>query len=108
MLFRSAETVAQVQRHSTVTAYIARIVCNKARIDGDHRDLHQVQHSFPTRRSSDLAWVLQAPGITAPIIGATRLSQLDDAVAALNLKLSPDEIATLQAPYVPHAVVGFS
>ena len=55
-----------------------------------------------------LAWVLQAPGITAPIIGATRLSQLDDAVAALNLKLSPDEIATLQAPYVPHAVVGFS
>ena len=55
-----------------------------------------------------LAWVLQAPGITAPIIGATRLSQLDDAVAALNLKLAPDEIATLQAPYVPHAVVGFS
>ncbi|MEP7297285.1 MAG: aldo/keto reductase [Burkholderiales bacterium] len=55
-----------------------------------------------------LAWVLQKPAITAPIIGATKLSQLDDAVAALALKLTPDEIKTLEAPYVPHAVVGFS
>jgi aryl-alcohol dehydrogenase-like predicted oxidoreductase len=55
-----------------------------------------------------LAWVLQKPVITAPIIGATKLSQLDDAVAALALKLTPDEIKALEAPYVPHAVVGFS
>jgi len=55
-----------------------------------------------------LAWVLQKPVITAPIIGATKLSQLDDAVAALALTLDPDEIAALEAPYVPHAVVGFS
>ncbi len=55
-----------------------------------------------------LAWVLQAPGITAPIIGATKLAQLDDAVAALGVKLTEAEIAALQAPYVPHAVVGFS
>ena len=55
-----------------------------------------------------LAWVLQKPAISAPIIGATQLAQLDDAVAALAIKLTPDEIAALEAPYVPHAVVGFS
>jgi len=53
-----------------------------------------------------LAWVLQKNPVTAPIIGATRLSQLDDAVAALAVKLSPEDIAALEAPYVPHAVVG--
>ena len=55
-----------------------------------------------------LAWVLQKSAITAPIIGATKLGQLDDAVAALALKLAPEEVAALEAPYVPHAVVGFS
>jgi len=53
-----------------------------------------------------LAWVLARPGITAPIVGATKLEHLDDAVAALALKLTPEEIAALEAPYVPHAVVG--
>jgi aryl-alcohol dehydrogenase-like predicted oxidoreductase len=53
-----------------------------------------------------LAWVLQTPGVTSPIIGATKLSHLDDAVAALSVKLSAEEIATLEQPYVPHAVVG--
>ncbi|CAN5914576.1 aldo/keto reductase [soil metagenome] len=55
-----------------------------------------------------LAWVLQTPGITAPIIGATKIEQLDDSIAALELVLSAEEIAALEAPYVPHAVVGFS
>ena len=53
-----------------------------------------------------LAWVLAQPGVSAPIVGATRLEQLDDAVAALTLALSPEDIAELEAPYVPHAVVG--
>ena len=53
-----------------------------------------------------LAWVLQCNAITSPIIGATQLAQLDDAVAALDLTLSADDITALQAPYVPHAVVG--
>ena len=53
-----------------------------------------------------LAWVLQKSAITSPIVGATKLVQLDDAVAALDIVLSPDDIAELQAPYVPHAVVG--
>lgn len=46
--------------------------------------------------------------VSAPIVGASRLAHLDDAIAALDLTLSEDEIARLEAPYVPHAVVGFS
>ena len=53
-----------------------------------------------------LAWVLAQPGVSAPIVGATRLEQLDDAVAALSLELSPEDMRALEAPYVPHAVVG--
>ncbi|MGE5117291.1 MAG: aldo/keto reductase, partial [Betaproteobacteria bacterium] len=47
-------------------------------------------------------------GVTAPIVGATKLQHLDDAVAALDLALSPEDVAALEAPYVPHAVAGFS
>jgi aryl-alcohol dehydrogenase-like predicted oxidoreductase len=54
-----------------------------------------------------LAWVAQKAGVTAPIVGASRISHLDDAVAALDLRLTGDEIAQLEAPYVPHAVAGF-
>ena len=54
-----------------------------------------------------LAWVLAKPVISAPIVGATRMGHLDDAVAALSVKLTAEEIAELEAPYVPHAVTGF-
>jgi len=50
--------------------------------------------------------VLAKDVVTAPIIGATRLEQLDDAVAALSLVLAPEDIAELEAPYVPHPVIG--
>jgi aryl-alcohol dehydrogenase-like predicted oxidoreductase len=53
-----------------------------------------------------LAWVLQRPGVTAPIVGATRLEHVDDALAAETLTLSDDETARLEEPYVPHAVSG--
>lgn len=55
-----------------------------------------------------LAWVLRTPGITAPIVGATRPGHLEDAVAALSVTLSQEEVAALEAPYVPHPVLGFS
>jgi aryl-alcohol dehydrogenase-like predicted oxidoreductase len=55
-----------------------------------------------------LAWVLQKSPVTAPIVGATRTEHLDDAVAALALKLTPEEVRRLEEPYVPHAVVGFA
>ena len=54
-----------------------------------------------------LAWVAQKSVVTAPIIGASKPGHLTDAVAALSLKLSGDEIAALEAPYVPHTVAGF-
>ena len=55
-----------------------------------------------------LAWLLQKPGIDAPIVGASKPQHLEDAVAALELRLSEEEIGALEAPYVPHPVVGFS
>jgi len=53
-----------------------------------------------------LAWVLAQPDITAPIVGVSRLEQLEDALAALELTLTADELAELEAPYVPHPVAG--
>jgi aryl-alcohol dehydrogenase-like predicted oxidoreductase len=53
-----------------------------------------------------LAWVLQKKGVTSPIVGASKPEQLKDAVAALALKLTPDEIASLEKPYVPRGVSG--
>jgi aryl-alcohol dehydrogenase-like predicted oxidoreductase len=53
-----------------------------------------------------LAWVLQQSVVTSPIIGATKPHHLDDAVAALGLKLTPEEVKSLEEPYVPHPVLG--
>src|SRR5215218_7953747 len=53
-----------------------------------------------------LAWLLHKPGVTAPIVGATKLGHLEDALAAASLSLSDDEIARLEEPYVPHPVLG--
>jgi 1-deoxyxylulose-5-phosphate synthase len=54
-----------------------------------------------------LAWLLHKPAVTAPIIGATKLHHLEDAVAALDVKLSKEEIEALEAPYIPHPIVGY-
>jgi aryl-alcohol dehydrogenase-like predicted oxidoreductase len=53
-----------------------------------------------------LSWLLHKPGVTAPIVGATRLEHLEDALAAERLPLSQEEIARLEEPYVPHPVSG--
>jgi aryl-alcohol dehydrogenase-like predicted oxidoreductase len=53
-----------------------------------------------------LAWVLQQPGVTSPIIGATKMHHLDDAIAALSLKLDEEELTALGEPYRPHPVLG--
>ena len=55
-----------------------------------------------------LAWLLGQPAVTAPIVGATKPHHLEDAAAALSLHLTPEEIASLEEPYVPHPVLGFS
>jgi len=53
-----------------------------------------------------LAWLLHNPAVTAPIVGATKIEQLDQAVEALSITLSPDEIQRLEEVYVPHRVLG--
>lgn len=53
------------------------------------------------------AWVLQKSAVTAPIIGASKANHLADAVAALAVKLETEDVAALDAPYVPHRVEGF-
>jgi 1-deoxyxylulose-5-phosphate synthase len=53
-----------------------------------------------------LAWLLHKPGVTAPITGATRVEHLEDAIAAEQLTLSPEEMERLEEPYVPHSVSG--
>ena len=53
-----------------------------------------------------LTWILQAPGVTAPIIGTTKLAHLDEALKALDLKLASEEIAAVEKPYRPHPILG--
>ncbi|MBP1964096.1 aldo/keto reductase [Paenibacillus aceris] len=63
------------------------------------------KHNIP-RIHIALAWLLQKEPVSAPIIGATKVSQLEEAVGALSFKLTPEEISFLEEPYVPHPVVG--
>ena len=63
------------------------------------------QHGVP-RVHIALSWLLQKPPVVAPIIGATKIRHLDDAVGALSVTLTPDEVASLEEPYVPHPIVG--
>lgn len=79
--------------------------------DADRQVAEQVgeiaqQRGVP-RAQVALAWLLHKPAVTTPIVGASKPQHLDDAVAAVGLKLSEEEIARLEEPYVPHPVVGF-
>jgi aryl-alcohol dehydrogenase (NADP+) len=76
------------------------------------REVVDVVAQIATERSLSraqvaLAWLLSKSVIAAPIIGATKMSHLEDAVAAVDVVLSDDEIARLEKPYTPHPVVGF-
>ncbi|ALG13763.1 aldo/keto reductase [Kibdelosporangium phytohabitans] len=53
-----------------------------------------------------LAWLAGKPGVTAPIVGATKPQHIEDAIAAVDLELTEDEVATLEAPYRPHPILG--
>lgn len=81
-----------------------------ATADGDRSIIAKVaeiaaQRGVP-RAQVAIAWLLQKEPVTAPIIGATKISHLEDAAAALSVKLTPEEIASLEEPYTPHPVVG--
>jgi aryl-alcohol dehydrogenase-like predicted oxidoreductase len=84
----------------------------KATEDSDRKVAEQVAEVAKARGISRaqvaLGWLLAKPSVTAPIIGASKPHHLTDAAAAVSLKLSPEEIAALEQPYVPHSVAGFS
>jgi aryl-alcohol dehydrogenase (NADP+) len=69
-------------------------------------EIAEQRHAKPAQVA--LAWVLSKPAVSAPIIGASKLYQLEDALTALELKLTPDEIKRLEEPYEPHPVLGHS
>lgn len=80
-------------------------------IDADRRIVEAVAdiaraHGI-TRAQVATAWILQKSVVTAPIIGASKPNHLADAVASLTVRLTAEEIALLEAPYIPHAVAGF-
>jgi aryl-alcohol dehydrogenase-like predicted oxidoreductase len=81
-----------------------------AAAESDHPIVERVaelaqKYEVPRSRIA-LAWLLQKAPITAPIIGATKLSHLEDAVGALAVTLSPEDVAYLEEPYMPHRVIG--
>lgn len=53
-----------------------------------------------------LAWLLHKPGVAAPIVGASKMYQLEEAIAATEIKLSEEEIGRLEEPYIPHQILG--
>ncbi|MFJ7727731.1 aldo/keto reductase [Neobacillus sp. NPDC097160] len=81
------------------TADADRLVVERVAAIAEKRGVPRVQIA--------LAWLLQKEPVTAPIIGATKMSHLEDSVAALSIKLTPEEIVFLEEPYVPHPISGF-
>ena len=79
--------------------------------DSDRAVVQALERVAASRKISQataaLAWMLAKPYVTAPIIGATKPGHLEDAVAALDVKLTPEEIKSLEDPYIPHPVLGF-
>ena len=67
-------------------------------------EIAEARHAKPAQVA--LAWILSKPAVSAPIIGASKLYQLEDALTALQLQLTPDEIKRLEEPYKPHSVLG--
>ncbi|PLT30043.1 aldo/keto reductase [Peribacillus deserti] len=82
------------------TAEADRLVVEKVAEIAENRGVPRAQIA--------LAWVHQKDPVTAPIIGATKMYQLEDAVSALSISLTDEEISALEEPYVPHPVLGFS
>jgi aryl-alcohol dehydrogenase-like predicted oxidoreductase len=80
--------------------------------EADHRVVDRLgqiaaQRGIPQAQLA-LAWLLSKPAVTAPIVGASKPHHLEDAVAALSVRLTHEEIASLEEPYTPHPVLGFS
>ena len=85
-------------------------LCGKQMADADQRVVDRLEEISKKRgvppAQIALAWLLHKPGVTAPVIGASKPHHLQDAVAALAIKLSTDEMEKLESVYVPHPVLG--
>jgi aryl-alcohol dehydrogenase-like predicted oxidoreductase len=89
----------QIQKSKyDATANTDRLIVERVAAIAEKRGVPRAQIS--------IAWLLQKEPVTAPIIGATKMSHLEDAAAALEIKLTPEEITFLEEPYVPHPVFG--
>ncbi len=95
-----SETDEVIKKLYTTTAEADRKVAAVVKEIAEERGVPRAQIA--------LAWVLQKKPVTAPIIGATKPHHLEDAVAALEITLTSDEIKRLEEPYVPHPVLGFA
>ena len=99
------------QTNRTETDEIGKTLYTSS-VDSDRRTVERVARIASERGVSRaqvaLAWLLSKPVITAPIVGASKPNHLEDAVAAIGLKLTDQEIKRLEEAYVPHPVVGFS
>ncbi|WP_433940118.1 aldo/keto reductase [Paenibacillus lautus] len=94
---RSETDMTQKAKYDA-TADADRVIVERLAGIAEERGIPRVQVA--------LAWLLQKEPITAPIVGATKISHLEDAAAALTVKLTPEEMASLEEPYIPHRVVG--
>ncbi|WP_426445279.1 aldo/keto reductase [Paenibacillus sp. S-38] len=95
--YRSQTDQAQKMKYDA-TAEVDRFIADRVTSIAEKRGVPRVQIA--------LAWLLQKEPVTAPIIGATSISQLEEAVESLSMKLTPGEITFLEELYVPHRVVG--
>jgi len=104
---RTAPDDQQSTKRAESDAFARRLYDHPA----DAEVVEAVRHVAVERQTSPaqvaLAWMLSKEVVTAPIIGATKLRHLDDAVESVELELTEDEISRLEAPYQPHAVRGF-
>lgn len=100
-----------IQTKRTETDKIARLKYDKT-ADQDLEIIERVaqlaERYEVSRVYVALAWLLQKEGVAAPIIGATKLEHVETAVAAVDFKLTPEDVQFLEEPYIPHRIVGFS
>ena len=106
---RLARDWASVKTSRSETDQIAKSKYD-ATVETDRRVVERVaevaaKHGVP-RAHISLSWLLQKEPVTAPIVGATRITHLEEAIGALAARLSPEEVAYLEEPYVPHRIVG--
>ncbi|WP_088290706.1 aldo/keto reductase [Kineosporia sp. A_224] len=109
LLTRPRPADAAAARGATVRAG-SDAVADSMYTEADHAVVDAVEQVAAARgvpmAQVGLAWLLSRPGVTAPIVGATKERHLTDALGALEVRLTDDEVAALEAPYVPHPVLG--